>query len=158
MFWSYYKNPTAIGPRKGGSNSASAAYYTRQMTPIQNDQNLRHHMFKGTQGIDYDRQTIIMAPINRDHCDVVMDKTQTLNPIGEGMPRVQHRKHYFKGGRIIYDGDEAGSVVLNSEWSTLGRRSRGNLYILDIFGDGGFSSDRTTKGQFLTEGRLYWTE
>lgn len=158
VFWTYFENEAAVGPRKGGSTSGSAAYYTRQMTPVQNTADLRQIIFRGIQGIDYNARTMINAPLNRDVIDVVMDKTQTVNPIGGGMPRIQNRKHYFKGGKIVYHQKESGSVETNSAWSVPGRKSKGNMYIFDLFSDNGFSDSKTTKGQFSCEGRLYWSE
>lgn len=158
MFWTYFQATGAIGPRRGGSDKGSAAYYTRQMTPVKNTPDFREVVFKGVQGIDYNERTLINAPLNKDVLDVVMDKTQTVNPIGGGMPRIQSRKHFFRGGRIVYDQKEAGEVETNSEWSVFGRKSKGNMFILDIFSDNGMSGSKTTKGQFSCEGRLYWTE
>lgn len=158
VFWSSHRIPNAIGPKKGGGDASTFAYYTRQMTPIQNTVELRDLVFQGQDGIDYDARTLLIAPLNHHAIDVQMDKTYNLNAVGGSMPRIQNRKHFYRGGKLIYADTETGNVNASSPWSTHSRKSRGNMYILDVFGDNGFSDSKTQVGKFQTEGRLYWSE
>ena len=158
VFWTYHRIPNAIGPKKGGGDASTFAYYTRQMTPISNTVELRDLVFKGMDGIDYDARSLLNAPLNHQSIDVQMDKTYSMNAVGGSMPKIQNRKHFYRGGKMIYADTETGNVNASSPWSSQSRKSRGNMYILDVFGDMGFSDTKTQVGKIQTEGRLYWSE
>lgn len=158
VFWTYNQIPAAIGPRKGGSDASTTAYYTRQMTPIVNAPALRNLVFQGTDGIDYTAETLYMAPLNHSRIDVVMDKSYNMNPLDSGVGRMQIRKHYYRGGRIWYMDEESGNRNDGSPWSVPSSKSKGNMYILDVFSDGGFFSSARDAGAIQCEGRLYWSE
>lgn len=157
VFWSYQRVPIAGGPIKGGSEGQPQAYYTRQLTPIANTEELRNWVFRGTSGVDYTPATLHQAPLDHDNIDVVMDKTYQMNS-NSGEPKMVYRKHFFRGGRIIYADDEVGNYDIGSPYSSLSRRSKGNLFILDVFSDGSFHSSNQQVGQFQTEGHLFWSE
>lgn len=159
VFWSYQRVLAAAGPLKGGAEHQVQAYYTRQMTPVENSQDLRNWIFQGTQGVDYTKETLIRAPVNHKHIDVVMDKTYNLQGT-QSNPKSYSFKHYFPGGRLIYDDNEQGGYdSITGGYSTTSRKSKGNLYIFDMWSDGGFiTSSESKAGGFQAEGRLFWSE
>ena len=87
VFWSSHRIPNAIGPKEGRSDASDFAFYTRQMTPIQNTVELRDLVFQGQDGIDYDARSLMNAPLNHHAIDVQMDKTYNLNAIGGACQR-----------------------------------------------------------------------
>lgn len=158
VFFTFLQVPNAVGPKKGGGGNNYFKHYTRQMTPIQNDATLRSLVFQGSDGIDYTANTLHIAPLNHSRIDVVMDKSWNMNPIGAGAFKMQARKHFFRGGRMIYADEEVGNVNASSPWSVPSRKSKGNMYILDVFSDGGFHSTLGEAGKIQCEGKLYWSE
>lgn len=158
VFFSYVQIGVAQGPIKGGGGNKNFGHYTRQMTPIQNSVQLRNLVFQGTDGIDYTANTLHIAPLNRAMIDPIMDKSWNMNPIGSSAPRVQQRKHFFKGGPIIYQDEESGSTNFSSPWSAFSRRSKGNMYILDVFSDGGMHDTNGEVGKIQCEGKVYFSE
>lgn len=160
VFWSMNQIVSALGPKKGGADASPFTYYTRQMTPIQNESTFRQFIFQGTEGIDYTISTQHLAPINRDNCKVVMDKTWRINQGGySNTDALISKKHWYRGGRICYADNEAGNVNQSSPWSvTNDNKSRGNMYILDIFSDGGAKETTQQVGRFQCQGQSYWKE
>lgn len=157
VFWCYVTIPAAMGPKKGGSDASPYNYYTRQMTPIENSQDLRDIVFEGNQGVDYGVDTLIQAPVNTRFINVQMDKTYRLNP-NTTQSKIYNFNHYYRGGRLWYMDDESGNFNSGSPWSVPNRTSKGNMYILDIFSPGVQVSETTSHGVFQCEGRLYWSE
>lgn len=157
VFWSYTQIPSAIGPKKGGSDASSTAYYTRQMTPVENTIDLRTLLFEGQLGTDYGLDTLIQAPVNTRFVHVQMDKTYRLNP-NTTNPKIYTFNHYYRGGRLWYLDDESGNYNIGSPWSVPNRASKGNLYIFDIFSPGVSQEEGAQRGLVQCEGRLYWAE
>lgn len=159
VFWSHERFTEALGPLKGDFNLPSRQYYTRQLTPITKSIDWKNLVFAGTEGIDYDTQTLHMAPLNKKAIYVQMDKTYTLNGGETSDFTIRHYKHWFPGGRIDYDDQESGNInVLSKPWSERSVRTKGNMYILDIFSDAGSHSSAVDVGRMYAEGRLYWKE
>lgn len=158
VFWSYQQASVAAGPKAGGSDASSRAYYTRQMTPVENNDTLRQWIFDGTMGIDYHRNTMHQAPLNHRWIDVAMDKTYRFNGQGANLPRIQQFNHYYPGGVVQYADQEFGNVNDGSPWSVTSRQSKGNMYIFDIFSDGGMDGGNNKVGNIQCEGKLYWSE
>lgn len=158
VFWTYNQIDAAIGPTKGGGGNNNFGHLTRQMTPIQNTRVLRNLVFQGEDGIDFTAQTLHLAPLNHSRIDVQMDKSWNMNPIGANAYKMQSRKHFFRGGKIEYSDSEVGGAVFSSPWSSPCRKSKGNMYILDIFSDGGFHDSNQEVGKIQCEGKVYWSE
>lgn len=159
VFWTHERFSQAIGPLKGDFNLPSRQYHTRQLTPLQKAPGWKNLVFEGTEGIDYDTATMHMAPLNKRAIYVQMDKTYTLNGGETSDFTIRHYKHWFPGGRIDYDDREKGNVnTVTTPWSEPSVRSKGNMYILDIFSDAGSHSSGVTVGKMFAEGRLYWKE
>lgn len=160
VFWSVNQIAAALGTKKGGGETSPFTYYTRQMTPITNDTTFRQFLFQGTEGIDYTITTQHLAPINRDNCKVVMDKTYRMNQGGfSNTDAMVSKKHWYPGGRIQYADREAGNLNQSSPWSVPNDQiSRGNMYVLDIFSDGGAKESTQQVGRFQAQGRCYWKE
>lgn len=157
VFWAYVQIPAAMGPRKGGSDASASTYYTRQMTPISNQLDLRTLVFEGNQGVDYDVDTLIQAPVNKRFVHVQMDKTYNLNP-NTTNPKIFNFNHYYRGGPLWYQDNESGNYNTGSPWSCPNRSSKGNMYILDIFSPGVQADQGRDMGLVQCEGRLYWSE
>lgn len=157
VFWSYVQLPVAIGPKKGGADASGNAYYTRQMTPVENTLDIRTLLFEGTQGVDYGVDTLIQAPVNTRFVHVQMDKTYRLNP-NTTVPKIYTFNHYYRGGRLWYLDDESGNFNTGSPWSAPNRASKGNLYIFDIFSPGVQQEESGSRAVVQCEGRLYWAE
>lgn len=158
VFWSYQQAFSAQGPKKGGSDASAGAYHTRQMTPVENDDTFRRWIFAGTQGVDYDVRTLHQAPLNHKWLDVAMDKTYRFNGQGGNLARIQNFRHFYPGGVVQYADQEFGNVNSGSPWSVTSRGSKGNMYILDIFSDGGMNDSNSTAGRIQCEGKIYWSE
>lgn len=157
VFWAYEAVPRAVQMRQSGGTSEW--YYTRNLRPFENSEDFREWLFGATQGIDYTKSTLHMTPVNRQRIKVVMDKTYHMNAQSDSTPRLRVFKHYFKGGKIIYDDKEVGSYPIESDntaFSISSRMSMGNMYICDIFSN----PFGTTGGSsaFSAQGRLYWSE
>ncbi len=157
VFWTHHRIPEAVGPQKIPAQEDIQHYYTRQMTPLTNTAQFRQFMFQGADGIDYNTSTLHLAPMNKRNMKIVMDKTYRINELNN---RLTTKKHFFRGGKIIYDEHEIGSGVDDtSYWSTADiQNSKGNLYVFDIFSDGGLLSTTQVAGQFMCQGKSYWKE
>lgn len=160
VFWAYEAVPKALGPlRTSGENVSGDPYYTRNLVPFENSSDLREWLFGASQGVDFTKSTLHMTPVNKQRIKVVMDKTYHMNAQSDSTPRLRVFKHYFRGGKIIYDDQELGSVPSERESSAFSipsRMSMGNMYICDIFSN----PFGTTGGSsaFSAQGRLYWSE
>ena len=162
VIWSYNRIPNAVGPTKTDANGNT--YDTRQITPLQNTEDWRTFIFRGTQGIDYTVDTLHEAPLNSDHFTVAYDRTRTLNPRrpgGDQFDFIHNAKFWNHGGKIIYSDDESGLTKgpETNGWSALGRESKGNLFILDIFSTGtSLTSNQSGVARYAPVGTKYWTE
>ena len=160
VFWSVNQVANAIGPKKGGGDASVNAFYTRQMTPTENSASFRDFIFQGTDGTDYTANTLHHARVDRESNYVVMDKTYNINVKDSSDVYMLNLNHYYKGGRINYDDEESGSVLVNSSpWSVANPRgTMGNMYILDIFSDGGGRESNQQVGRCEFSGVTYMNE
>lgn len=159
VFWTHERFTEAVGPLKGDFNLPSRQYYTRQITPLTKAPDWKNLVFAGTEGIDYDTQTMHMAPLNRKAIRVQMDKTYRMNGGESADFTIRNYKHSFPGARMDYEQQESGNTdVLSGPWAEQSVKSKGNMYILDIFTDAGGHSSAVDVGKFFAEGRLFWRE
>ncbi|WGD01128.1 MAG: capsid protein [Genomoviridae sp.] len=162
VIWSYNRLNNTAGPSK--TDSSGTSYTTRQITPLQLNEGVRAFLFRGTQGVDYTENTLHEAPLNADHFTVAYDRTRVLQPrrdTGDEYGHIFNMKFWNPGGRIIYSDDEDG-LQKGSEvngWSSLGRSSKGNMYIFDVFSTGySLTSDTPSIARFAPTGTRYWVE
>lgn len=166
--WSYTRIPQAVTNPK--TYQGIQPVRQRQITPQVNDPGFRQFWFQGFQGVDYNIDTIHEAPLNRQNFTVLYDKKMIINPqrgpqsFANSFGELRSRKFWHRGGRIIYDNQERGHDVTSGletidGWSVNARNSRGNMYILDIFTDGGSgTSDQAAVAKYWPVGRRYWKE
>lgn len=159
VFWSYYRDIAALNTT-GTPEGSPGVRHNRQLTPYTNDQDMRDWLFKGTQGVDWTTDSMIMAPVNKDMNNVVMDKTYNINVKDSTDFTMINKKHYYPGGRISYDDYESGTkTVSTSPWAAGNfRSSMGNMYILDIFSDAGGRESSQQAGRFTCQGVTYINE
>lgn len=165
VVWSTIRIGTAQ-PVVGTDSASGHDYLKRNITPITQNEELREFLFKGTLGSDYTQSSIFEAGLNRSHYTVSYDKTRVINP-SHTYPdtiagQIVYNKFWNPGGKVVYDEDEQGSDTKDSSgWSVYASPSRGNMYIIDVFGDGGSrsgSGDVTDIGRFRPVGVSYWRE
>lgn len=162
VIWSYNRLENTAGPTK--TDSDGNVYTTRQITPLQLTEGVRAFLFRGTQGVDYTENTLHEAPLNSDHFTVAYDRTRVLQPrrpTGDEYGHIFNMKFWNPGGRIIYSDDEDGLTKgpLVNGWSSLGRASKGNMYIFDVFSTGfSLTSNTPSIARFAPTGCRYWTE
>lgn len=166
VVWSYIRigNATPVI----GTDSNGNDFFKRNVTPVvgNSTSDIREFLFAGTQGPDFSASGVFEAPLNRDHYSVAYDKVRVINPshaYPDGVGgQISWRKFWNPGGKIVYDEDEKGSSAGDSTgWSVYSNPSRGNMYIFDIFGDGGNHPEGNPAeqiGKFRPVGQNYWRE
>lgn len=158
VVWSHEKLTAGTPPMKN-QGPEGLQYRTRNISPIPNTAALRNFLFTGTQGIDYTKQTIHQASLNRANVTPVYDRTSIINPnngptLGNG--KLVEKKFWNPGGKLVYDEVESGAKdFVNNGWVAQSGSSRGNMYIFDIFNTPGVTS---TAGVFQPQGKTYWLQ
>lgn len=177
VFWSFRRLSKGIPYRYDSSTTPeNVKTYKRRGDYYLNDAEI-NSLFNGTVNLDFTAHNRWMAPLDRHHCRIVSDRTTTLNPgydltasASEGFSDgvIRHQKFWYGGkqgsGRIIYEDQEAGSMVFNEDngWSSYDPKSKGNLYVMDIFSQGWDDltppDERAIVGTVEFNGTSYWHE
>lgn len=162
VVWSYKQLPFMAPVLKGTEPGNMYNRMFRNIVPTSDTQVLRDFLFVGQRDVDYARLTEHNAKVDTKNMTVAYDRTRNLNPNGDPAEfnKILTFNFWHPGGYIIYDDDEFGSNVGVSQfYSGPTRRSKGNMYIFDIF-SGGLAStaDLNNVGRISTQSTVYWKE
>lgn len=189
VFWSHHRISQAVPFRFPHALFPDVETYGRRGDYFNTDNPSELELdalFKGTIDQDYNSRNRWEQKISPTKNRVVFDKTMTFNPgyrqeQFDGTNVVQDatngtldghliNKRFWHGGKkcsgpVIYDDRESGSLLVSNDrdgWSSWDPKSRGNLYILDIFTQGydtGTAYDtRESIGTVAYTGTSYWHE
>lgn len=167
VFWSYDRFFSTYPFQVSEPTDTDQDYYLRRLDHKNlygAQSQLRQGLFRGTSGIDYTNSSLHNAVIDRQKNRVKYDRTINVTPnydastdeFGKIMERTQWHPCNAK---IMYDDIEEGSSVIRNGWSSVARRSAGNMYIVDIISTGDSGLDTSTQvGTVAMHGTYYWHE
>lgn len=166
VFWSYDQFFSTYPFQVTDSNTGND-YYLRRLdhkSLYGAQSQLRQGLFRGTSGIDYTNSSLHNAVIDRQKNRVKYDRTINVTPNYDASTdefgKIMERTHWHPcNSKIMYDDIEDGSSVIRSGWSSVARRSAGNMYIVDIISTGDSGMDASTQvGTVAMHGTYYWHE
>lgn len=167
VFWSYDQFFSAFPFQVTEPVDTGQDYYLRRLDHKNlygAQTQLRQGLFRGTSGVDYTNSSIHNAVIDRQKNRIKYDRTINVTPnydaATDEFGKIMERTHWHPcNAKIMYDDIEEGSSVVRSGWSSVARRSAGNMYIVDIISSGDSGLDNTTQvGTVAMHGTYYWHE
>lgn len=166
VLWTYDQWYSAVPYRVAEPNDPNEEYYLRRLDKKElfgAQTQVRQQLFRGTSGIDYTNSALHNARVDRIKNRVVYDKTINVTPNYDASTdefgKIIERTQWHPCNKtIIYEDQEEGSSKIGSGWSSIVRKSAGNMMIVDIMttGDGGTGTDQC--GTVGMHGTYYWHE
>jgi len=111
-------------------------------------------LFKGVENVDW--RDYFIAKVDPDRYTVMSDRTTLVNAgNATGSVRLLKEWHPFNKS-LVYNDDEDGEDMTTSEFSTLGKRGMGDVFIVDFYQ--ATVADASGSLALDFEATLYWHE